>query len=571
MKTINLEIVPLHTKIYREYTPDNKKVFKLTAMNNESVSFTAAYKSADETIDFFQTSIRAECENAELSAYSVGYVPVLRERSSYEEYHRDYSKDSLYPDILVKRPSAPTIVETEDQKLPFYESDSKAVLTTSCDCASSVVFTFNEEGKPLNAGKYDIKVQAVDLRTNTVSEESLVTFDVLNGSLPETDLIYTNWFHNDSLADIYGIELYSDEYFEIFERFVRNAVLHGMTTLLTPAFTPSFDTIIGEERMKVQLVRIYREGQEYRFDFSLLEKYIDIALKCGIKYIEHSPLFTQWGAKYAPNIYAFENGVEKQIFGWETNACGTEYITFLRQYLTKLTEFFEKKGLLSRVVMHISDEPVEKNLSDYMKAYSGIEDLLKPYLCGDALSEILFYENGCVKLPIASVHMADDFYGKCDKLMLYYTCGQYCGLNKCSNRRLIDTGRRTRILGLHLFYYKAIGFLHWGYNYYYDTMSKGVINPCLTSYKMGQGLSYIVYPGLDRKPLTSIREKLMNEAMQDYKALKLLEQFIGYDAVVKLCEEFFGCEINSRLIPESDEQMLSFRETVNEEIAKYII
>ena len=102
-------------------------------------------------------------------------------------------------------------------------------------------------------------------------------------------------------------------------------------------------------------------------------------------------------------------------------------------------------------------------------------------------------------------------------------------------------------------------------------MSKGVINPCLTSYKIGQGLSYIVYPGLDRKPLTSIREKLMKEAMQDYKALKLLEQFIGYDAVVKLCEEFFGCEINSRLIPESDEQMLSFRETVNEEIAKYII
>ena len=65
-----------------------------------------------------------------------------------------------------------------------------------------------------------------------------------------------------------------------------------MNTVLLPAFTPPLDTPVGKERPTAQLVGVTLKNGGYSFDFSLMERYIRIMLKCGIKYFEHSHLFT---------------------------------------------------------------------------------------------------------------------------------------------------------------------------------------------------------------------------------------------------------------------------------------
>ena len=82
------------------------------------------------------------------------------------------------------------------------------------------------------------------------------------------------------------------------------AVSYGVNMLLTPLFTPPLDTAVGGERTCVQLIDvILTEDGSYQFGFDRLEQWISLCDKCGVRYLEFSHLFTQWGAAHAPKSW----------------------------------------------------------------------------------------------------------------------------------------------------------------------------------------------------------------------------------------------------------------------------
>ena len=93
------------------------------------------------------------------------------------------------------------------------------------------------------------------------------------------------------------------------------------------------------------------------------------------------------------------------------------------------------------MLFHISDEPSEGNADSYARAVATVGDLLDGCMCGDALSEYLFYEKGFVKTPIVVTPRVDDFAGRCDNLWAYYTGGQSVNL---PNRLIAMPQRRNR-------------------------------------------------------------------------------------------------------------------------------
>ena len=48
----------------------------------------------------------------------------------------------------------------------------------------------------------------------------------------------------------------------------------------------------------------------------------------------------------------------------------------------------------------------------------------------------------------------------------------------------------------------------------------------------------------------------------------MLEQKIGYDKVIDICEDYFGHPIDAHTIPESAEKMLGFKKLIREEVKK---
>lgn len=564
IQTIQSWLTSPQERIFANSMP-HKDYDRVSALQNEPVSFCLAFramyqKSPTERIPDLPISVVAECEGAEIASYAIGNVPLDATLCEDGE-----GAAGPVPDVLLPRITVPEI-RVGDQRLPFYEVGQKYLLNASAVSTGGVWFTFNEAGSTLEAGDREIRVRVISLTTGEIIREHVLHIHVIAAALPEDDFIYTNWFHYDCLADYYGVELYSDAYFDILESYVKNAVKHGQNTLLTPAFTPALDTAVGMERRNVQLVGVKLTDGTYSFDFSLLERFVKMAVSCGMTYFEHCHLFSQWGAASAINIYGERDGKYGRLFSCENAADGDDYAAFLQAYLPAFLDFARELGIADRLLFHVSDEPKDFQLPQYARAYGVVRELLSGYRFGDALSHFELYQSGVVQTPIVATAFAEDFRNRCDDFMLYYTGGTPD--ERLSNRMLTSAPWKTRILGTQLFAYRATGFLHWGYNYYYGRMSYGIfdpkVDPC--GYRNMPGVSYIAYPGFDRLAYPSIREKQMRDAISDFLALRLLAERVGFDEAERRLTLWLGEKPSVYTLPKSGETLLSLRERVNAEL-----
>lgn len=113
-----------------------------------------------------------------------------------------------------------------------------------------------------------------------------------------------------------------------------------------------YDDLPPYYRKPCQLVQVFVDNGKYSFDFSYLDRWIDILDRVGIKYIEMSHFFHQ-------NPY-----------------------------------------------YHIADEPTAKTLDQFLQKKEAIADLLEGYPIMDALSDVSFYDSGAVDTPVPSTsHM----------------------------------------------------------------------------------------------------------------------------------------------------------------------
>ncbi len=418
----------------------------------------------------------------------------------------------------------------------------------------------------LPAGNYNLTVVLSD---GAVTERAQLAVEVIAADLPEQALRVTEWFHCDCLATYYKVDVFSEEHWRIIENYVKNAAAHGINFILTPLFTPPLDTEVGGERPTVQLVDVKKTKDGYEFGFDRLDRWIDMCKRCGIKYFEMSHLFTQWGAEHAPKIIAEVDGEEKRIFGWETDADSAEYCDFLRRFAAALTAFIDKKGIRNFCRFHVSDEPSLEQYETYKKRADIIAEIFPGFKVIDALSDIEFFDKGAVKYPIPSEDHVEDFVGKVDEIWTYYCCGQH---NKdVPNRFFAMPSARNRILGALLYKYNAVGFLQWGYNFWYSQFSKHEIDP-FTVTDAGKafpsGDAFVVYPGENGQPLNSLRLKVFYDGLQDFAAMRLLESLVGREKALEIIVR--DDEFSFLKYPHGSSYLIALRERVNQAIKENI-
>lgn len=365
---------------------------------------------------------------------------------------------------------------------------------------------------------------------------------VMDLALPPQETKVTNWFYADCLADYYETEVFSDRHFEICENFLRAAVRGGVNMILMPVVTPPLDTYVGGERTTCQLVGITRNQGEYSFDFSLVDRWLAMCDRCGVKYIEVCHLFSQWGGEHAPKIMAEVDGTYQQIFGWDTDAGGEEYVTFLRTFLKALTAYLEKRGDKARTYFHISDEPNEKHLAQYRINQETVREVLDGWKVMDALSDVEFYRKGLCQTPVSCTSHIEDFMKEdISERWVYYACSPL----DTANRGFAIPSARTRSLGMQMYKYGIDGFLHWGFNFYNNQCSYDHINPFLNpcgGYFRAEigGDCHLVYPGAEGKPLESLRLEASRQAYEDIRVFRLCESFYGKERVVEEIERITG-------------------------------
>jgi len=400
--------------------------------------------------------------------------------------------------------------------------------------------------------------------------KKIMELQVIDAVIPKQTTKFTQWFHVDCIADVHNVPVYSEEHWALIDKYMAMASQMGINMILTPVITPPLDTGVGLTRPCTQLVKIEKLGDKFVFDFTLLDRWIDLCKKNGIEYYEIAHLFSQWGLKYAPNIKVLENGKEDYMFGWHTEANCKEYREFLMQFVPAVIKVFADRGLKDKLHFHLSDEPATDHLPAYKYAYDLVHPLLEGCPIMDALSHYEFYENGFIDIPVTGVYYIDRFLGKDVKNQwVYYCCSSF---NGTSNRFLSMGSGRNRIMGLQIYKFGIHGFLHWGYNFYYSEHSKKKINPYITTSGdkcFPSGDPFSVYPcGEDVIP--SLRAVVFRDALMDVEICRMLEAIIGREKVIEMIDEAAGEELTFSKFPRDNNFVPALMEKMKGIIKEHI-
>lgn len=488
----------------------------LTALRGERISFQIAVKA--------HTSYFALCKPVKGSPFAdkmkirfVGNVPALIPASPSDP-QAFATTPGVFPD-------------------PLYEQGLFTKLTIGNWHGFFVQVEIPRDAKP---GKYRLQLAVEGSWDYPVvnGERQEVTLDltVNRAEMPVTQSArFTNWFYADSIMKQHKVECWSEAHWQLLEAYMRNFTAHGSNMLLTPLWTVPLDVEVGAHRPHCQLLKIREKGGVYHFDFGLLDRWIETAQRSGVETFEMVHAFSQWGAKSAPCILIEnEQGVTEERFGWDVPACDPSYAEFLRQLMQNLLPYLRNKGLQDKVYFHISDEPSLK--SNYSKAAEIFQPLVEEFPVIDALSNVEFFQTGAVKIPVPSVQSFRKFLQEDIKERWVYFCGNPSGYLPA--RAFGTPSLRNRILGLLMYFYDLNGgFLHWGYNAYFTQLSRTFdinvyLDPCWGTVA-DAGNAFLVYPG-DDGPVDSLRHEVFFEAVQDYRAMRLLESRIGREKVIRL-------------------------------------
>ncbi len=526
---------------------------KITALKNETVSYQIAYLSDEDiTCKLSVQSDYSDCVRVRtVEMVQVDYVARQQDYEGDKNYIR--TSPGLYPDILRDIPDCKLELKKGEYRTIWVDFE-----TTQKVAQGDTVI------------KISLKNQNGEVLDET--EQQITVFDV---TLPKGKLIHTQWFHSDCIADYYGIEVFSEEYWQAVEKFMLAATKRGQNMILTPIFTPPLDTEVGGERTTVQLIDVFCDKKKWSFGYDKFVRWIELAKKCGFEYYEISHLFTQWGSVAAPKVMATVDGKEQRVFGWDTTVKEGKYTKFLSKFLPDFIKQLKKMQILDKCYFHISDEPNHKNIKNYKRAKKSVWKYLGKCNVMDALSDYEFYKKKVAKLPIPGTDRIQVFIDhKVPNLWSYYCCGQV----HQSNIFIAMSQSSSRAIGVQWFKHKIVGFLHWGYNYYNSLRSHTHIDPYLHTdggdgkdnapcYPAGD--PFLVYPGKCFEPEESIRWMALYEAQTDLRALQALQEKTSYEHVMEIVESELGYPITFDKYPLDEDYYISLRNRVNEELNKF--
>ena len=236
-----------------------------------------------------------------------------------------------------------------------------------------------------------------------------------------------------------------------------------------------------------------------------MKRYTDLAKRLGVRYFEWTNLFTQWGAKHAIRIYENQGAEERLLWSPETPA--TSNLPELPGPVpAAISSLPVRRRSFGAKLLSCSDEPHgEEHVVNYTRARAMLKELAPWMPVMDALSEIRYGREQLTDMPVPKISVATDFVAEKSPAGVTTAVGRARYLN-----RLMDTPlAKIRMNGWLFYRWPFKGFLHWGYNYWYQSQTRRLIDPFSTQDGLmwpvwAYGDSFMVYPGADG-PIDSIR------------------------------------------------------------------
>ncbi|MDW8291240.1 MAG: DUF4091 domain-containing protein, partial [Armatimonadota bacterium] len=303
----------------------------------------------------------------------------------------------------------------------------------------------------------------------------------------------TVWMNDGELANKHGVQYLSEEFWQLLARTARLMREYHHHTWVPWGTNKA----------------IRGKDGKLRFDFSVLDRWIQTYLDAGFEFIELQHVggreHGQWEDK---NFVAYPLRCENEATGQ------TEWIP-VEEWLPALQEHLRQKGWLERCLLHVADEPIEVNVESWKQLSERVKRLAPDLRRLDAIHVPNL--EGYLEVWVPQLNFLEQWFPQFRRVqsrgveLWFYVA--WLPQGKYPNRLLDYPLVKTRVLHWLNHLTDTTGFLHWGYNFWGQPIDE----------QLAPGDNWIVYPGKDA-PRSSLRYEAMREGIEDHEYLCLLEE-----------------------------------------------
>ena len=481
----------------------------MVAARGETIGLQFAFRSSSAEMDLrLDAGTPTGPRGATLPAPRVRWIDCV------EVKHATFTFADAVPDV--ERPSPGLFPD------PLHERESSR-LTPGRTLSAHLSCTVPADALP---GIYtgSLRVMAADW-----SGEETYEMEILSSRISEaTHLNLTNWQMEPSFqARYFGYDLGSPRFWRYVENIARDMVAHRSRVFMVHPY----DLVRGVQQ---------REGT-IEWDFTLLDRYVEIFLRAGAALIEGEHVFVRISRDLS--LVGMQTRRELRIRNEDGDSYhrpsplhperpvlgGEVAEKRLGSFLTALYRHLGEQGWLERYVQHVMDEPG----TEYAEAYREARSFVRRHMPGVSTVDASHTMDLGLDLTdryVPMLHTWDEGFRQRQRdgaRDWWYTC--------CAPR---DSGYPNRFLDYPLLDARILfwlsfaegvdGFLHWGYNRYFDNLH-AVPEPRDPYLHPGVGFTppgdaHVVYPGPDDRVISSLRWEQTLEGQQDYEHLRRLEE-----------------------------------------------
>ncbi len=353
------------------------------------------------------------------------------------------------------------------------------------------------------------------------------------------------WQHSTNIAHHADVKLYSDEHFAVIKEYLSSLAKLGqraLTIVVSEAPWAGQSCYDVEKRgnlFEYSIIPIIKKKNGiFEYDFSKMQRYIDIGKSLGIKSeISLYGLVNVWGEIIGKPAQEYPESIRVRYFDEESSSYRyMREVGEIDSYIKAIEDYFIKTNQID-IVRIAADEPT--NIEAFSKSIYHIHDIAPTFKFKAAIVHPEFIKefseifNDFVPALEALTDKIDEIssYMKTmpEKRYLWYVC---CGPEH-PNMFVRSPLSESYLIGILTSYFRLNGFLRWDYTVWTeDPRSNLNFRP-----NWAAGDMNYVYPGYNGKPLLSLRYFALRRGIQFYELLETYRSRKGVRAYNSLIGE----------------------------------
>lgn len=494
----------------------------LSAVKNEQVSaqISVAADVNIENLEVVFTDFKKEdgtiLKKEIVQTRFVKYLPVERARSEYvwspqlEEVIGEGVSGTMSPNVV-----GDALIETSSVTVPSYR-------------AQPIWFTFKIP-KTIASGVFEGTM--ILTTTNFQTKKYQVSINILANEIPdykEYQFHLDLWINPSSIAEYYQLTHWSDAHWSLIEVYLKDYATRGGKNIATtityePWHKPWINnTTISQSQFGYKSMVKWTKSAAgvWRFDYSIFDRYVQMAFDLGISESLNAYSLTPFHTKQKIHFY---NEKIKKADIIELDIQDANYKEIWTQFLKSFKLHLLEKGWFEKTYLGFDEKPDEvlALLQEIIREASP-EFLDRIVVAGHpqatkyaqnlSLSYMFFPGQPLEKKATIPVVSIIENRRVENKITTFYLCAEPSHPNTLTYSPAVEA-QMVPWLALK---YNTDGYLRWAYN---NWTNDPFNNPVFIH---NQGDDYYVYPG-EKGPISTIRWELLKEGIEDYELFRVIQ------------------------------------------------